>query len=84
MVTTKVIGIQWCKNKNGEQIGIIMFEPIVICNANITRVGASLKYITVNGIGLDAVIDVERYDDVIPYIRKVLLTSNNTILPEDV
>ena len=79
----KVTGIEWNLSRNQRLIPVVEIEPVELSGAIIKRVtGFNAKYILDNKIDKDAVIEITRSGEVIPYINSVIEESLSFNLPE--
>lgn len=79
----KVTGIEWNLSRNQRLIPVVEIEPVELSGAIIKRVtGFNAKYILDNKIDKDAVIEITRSGEVIPYINSVIEESPSFNLPE--
>ena len=78
---TTVISVEWNESKDGYLVPTIIVKPIDIGGVTIKRVtGNNAKNILDNLIGVGAVVEVIRSNDVIPKIEKVIKVGK-VILP---
>ncbi len=80
---TKVTGIEWNLSRNQRLVPVVEIEPVELSGAIIKRAtGFNAKYILDNKIDIDAIIEIERSGEVIPYINKVIEKPSVFKLPE--
>lgn len=80
---TIVKDITWQVSRCGNLTPVIEIEPVNLCGATITRAtGHNYKNIIDNKIGIGSQVEVIRSGDVIPYIKKVITTSDIINLPK--
>ena len=84
-VQTVVTDIEWNAGKSGTYKPTVLFEPVVIDGATISRAsGKNYRWIVANGVGIGAKIEVERSGGVIPNISSIIEVSKVPLqLPED-
>lgn len=78
----KVIGIEWTQKKSGKLTPKVLIEPTKLEGSTITCAnGYNYENIINSGIGIGAIIEIEKSGDIIPVVAKVLVTSNNIPMP---
>jgi DNA ligase (NAD+) len=83
LIQTRVIGVEWNVSKWGQLKPRVQIEPVSLGGTTIKWVtGFNAKFIVEESIGADAVIEVTRSGDVIPYIVKVLKRAVKPELPD--
>lgn len=71
-----VVGVEWSKSKHGYLKPVVVFDPINLGGVTISRAtGFNAAFIWNNKIGKDAVVNISRNGDVIPYINFVVNQS---------
>jgi DNA ligase (NAD+) len=82
MAETKVIEIEWNISKDGLIKPTLILEPVDIGGVTISRVTAhNAKFVVDNKLGKDAVIQLIRSGDVIPYVQKVIKSAKTIQMP---
>uniref|UniRef100_A0A6C0C8B1 DNA ligase (NAD(+)) n=1 Tax=viral metagenome TaxID=1070528 RepID=A0A6C0C8B1_9ZZZZ len=82
--STKVIEVIWKPAKDGHIIPRIHFEQIRLSQANLEyTTGFNARFIDDNLIGPDAIINMTRSGDTIPYIMGVIKPAKKSALPKD-
>lgn len=70
---TKVIGIEWTLQKSGRLTPVVIMNPVELSGATIRRATANnAEMVKTLGLDVGAWIEVERANEVIPYINKVI------------
>jgi len=80
---TTVTGIEWNPSKDGYLKPTVLFTPVVVSEAKLSRAtGFNAEFIKNNGVGIGAKIEVIRSGGVIAYIKEVV-ESVEPLLPTD-
>lgn len=83
-IETTVTDIQWNLSKSGKYTPVILVDPIIIDGTTIKRVtGHNLNYLQTKGIGINSTVEVIKSGNIIPFISRVLITSEKYNIPED-
>jgi DNA ligase (NAD+) len=70
---TTVTGIEWNPSKDGYLKPTVLFKPVVVSEANLSRAtGFNAEFIKNNGVGIGAQIEIIRSGGVIAYIKEVI------------
>lgn len=78
----KVVDVLWSASKDGYLKPRVQIEPIVIGGVQITyATGFNGAFINTNKIGVGATIELIRSGDVIPHIRKVVVSAEHAKMP---
>ncbi|AAC97679.1 NAD-dependent DNA ligase [Melanoplus sanguinipes entomopoxvirus] len=83
--TTKVLNVIWQISKQNKYIPIAELEPIKLENKTIKRVSCyNAKFVTENGIGTDAIVEIEYRGGAIPKLVNVIkpVTVDESDLPD--
>lgn len=82
----KVDRVIWTLTRTSRLTPVLEFEPVELCGASISHATAfNAKFISDNKIGSGTIIEIERSNEVIPDIQRVIETpykSNDNILPD--
>lgn len=77
---TKIIGVTWGTGKTGRFTPIAILEPVVIGGVTITNVSLNnMEWIKERDIKVNSIVSVTRANDVIPYIKRVIVNNSDTI-----
>ena len=80
---TKVIDFEWTQKKSGKLTPMILLEPIQLDGITITKAsGYNYDNLRRKGIGIGAVVEIEKSNDIIPVIAKVISRSSQIIMPD--
>jgi NAD-dependent DNA ligase len=83
IVETKVIRVEWNISKWGCLKPRVEIEPVQISGVTITwTTGFDAKFIVEKSIGPNAIIEITRSGDVIPYIVNVIKKADKPSLPD--
>jgi DNA ligase (NAD+) len=83
LISTKVLGVQWNVSKWGVLKPRVEIEPVQLGGVTITwATGFNAKFIVEKSIGVDAVIEITRSGDVIPYIVSVVKKAKEPDMPK--
>lgn len=76
---TKIIGVTWGTGKTGRFTPIAILEPVVIGGVTITNVSLNnMEWIKERNIKVNSIVSVTRANDVIPYIKRVVMNNSDT------
>lgn len=82
IATTKVVNVEYNVSKHGTLAPRIEYEPVVIKgDTHKYTTGFNLKYIVDNKINRGTQLQIIKSGDVIPYIYKILIPSNEPLMP---
>ena len=82
LISTKVIGVQWNVSKWGVLKPRVEIEPVQLGGVTITwATGFNAKFILEKSIGVDAIIEITRSGDVIPYIVSIVKKAKEPDMP---
>lgn len=80
---SKVNEIKWNLTRTGKLTPVAIIDPVELDGATIKRVTCfNAKYVEENGLGPDAIIEIQRSGMVIPDINNVIIKSPNVELPK--
>ena len=83
LIRAKVLGVQWNVSKWGVLKPRVEIEPVQLGGVTITwTTGFNAKFILEKSIGIDAVIEITRSGDVIPYIVSVVKKAKEPDMPK--
>lgn len=78
-----VTNVIWTPSKDGYMKPRVQISPVQLCGVTIEyATGFNANYIYENNIGVGTVIEIIRSGDVIPYINKVIKSSEAPKMPE--
>ena len=78
-----VTNVIWTPSKDGYMKPRVQISPVQLCGVTIEyATGFNANYIYENKIGVGTVIEIIRSGDVIPYINKVIKSSETPKMPE--
>ena len=78
----KVVDVIWTASKDGYLKPRVQIEPIYLGGVNIDfATGFNGSFIEKNKIGIGTIIEIIRSGDVIPYIRKIIVPSDEPKMP---
>jgi len=78
----KVVDVLWSPSKDGYLKPRVQIEPINLGGVQITyATGFNGAFINDNKIGIGSVVELIRSGDVIPYIRKVIVSADKAKMP---
>lgn len=81
--TTKVIGFDWTQKKSGKLTPRLMVDPVKLDGSTISYTnGYNIDQVLGKGVGIGAIVEIEKSGDIIPVIVKVLKRSNNVEYPK--
>lgn len=79
---TKVVDIEWNVSKDGKVVPTIIVEPVDIAGSTITRAnGCNAEYILERGIGIGAIVRIQKLGEIIPGVTQVVDRSDNYEIP---
>ena len=79
---SKVIDVTWNISKHGFAKPVIIIEPVSIGGVIVRKIsGQNARFMVNHKIAKDAIIEVVRRGDVIPYVERVVNISTNEPLP---
>ena len=82
LISTKVIGVQWNVSKWGVLKPRVEIEPVQLGGVTISwATGFNAKFIVEKSIGVDAIIEITRSGDVIPYIVSIVKKAKEPDMP---
>ena len=82
--TSRVIGVTWEMSKTHYAIPIVNIEPVQLAGTTVENVtGHNAKFIAENRIGLGAVVEVTKANEIIPHIENVVHPQINFQLIEN-
>ena len=82
LISTKVLQVEWNVSKWGVLKPRVEIEPVQLGGVTITwATGFNAKFIVDKSIGVDAIIEITRSGDVIPYIVSVVKKANEPDMP---
>lgn len=82
---TKIVGISWAVKKTGEYFPTAILSPIKMPDGK-TISKASLhnyNYVISNSVGIGSEVEISLAGDIIPFVYKVISTSNDITIPND-
>lgn len=83
LVNAKVVGIDWNVSKWGQIKPRVEIEPVKLLGVTITwATGFNAKFIYDNSVGPEAVVQITRSGDVIPYIVNIIKQAPEPDMPE--
>ena len=79
---TEVIGLEWSQKKTGSLNPVYLIKPILIDGSEVSR-AAGYNYASVMELkaGIGAIVEVEKSNDIIPKITRVIKKSKDIPLP---
>jgi len=79
-----VVDVLWTASKDGYLKPRVQIEPVQLCGVRIEyATGFHARFIQDNGIGVGAIIIMERSGDVIPTIRRVVKPAAQPKMPQE-
>ena len=79
----KVVDVLWSPSKDGYLKPRVQIEPVELGGVTITyATGKNAAFIKKNKIGVGAVVELVRSGDVIPDIKKVVLSAGEPLMPD--
>jgi NAD-dependent DNA ligase len=80
---TKVLDIIWNASKDGLLKPVVVYEPVMIGgNKNVKATCNNARFLLENKIGIGAIINIIRTNDVLPKVVGVVKPSNKIKLPD--
>lgn len=81
-VKTTVVGFEWTQKKSGKLTPMILLEPIQLDGITITKAsGYNYDNLRRKGIGIGAIVEIEKSNDIIPVVAKVISRSSQITMP---
>ena len=79
---TEVIGIEWSQKKTGSLNPVYLIKPVLVDGSEVSR-AAGYNYASVMELkaGIRAIIEIEKSNDIIPKITRVIKKSKDIPLP---
>lgn len=75
--------VEYRKSRHGREIPRVWFDPVFLSGAKLEKAtGHNANYIYKNNINVGSIIEVTRSGKVIPYIHRVIHSSDEPLLPE--
>ena len=80
---TKVIGFDWTQKKSGKLTPRLMLEPVKLDGSTVSFAnGYNIDRVIANGIGIGAIVEIEKSGDIIPIVSKVISKSRDIKYPD--
>jgi NAD-dependent DNA ligase len=80
---TKVLDVIWNASKDGLLKPVVVYEPVIIGgNKNVKATCNNARFLMENKIGVGAIINIIRTNDVLPKVVGVVKPSNKIKLPD--
>ena len=80
---TEVVGIEWNVSKRGELCPVMLLKPVELDGTIVKRAsGYNAGYVDKNKLGVGAKVSIAKAGDIIPEIQKVIVPSEDYVLPE--
>lgn len=81
--TTQVIGFDWTQKKSGKLTPRLMLKPVKLDGSTVSFAnGYNIDRVIANGIGIGAIVEIEKSGDIIPIVSKVLSKSRDIQYPK--
>lgn len=82
-VETKVTGFEWTQKKSGKLTPMVLVEHKQLDGITITKAnGYNYAMIKQKGIGIGSIVHIEKSNDIIPVVAKVITRSSKITMPE--
>jgi len=82
-VETKVTGFEWTQKKSGKLTPMILVEHKQLDGITITKAnGYNYAMIKQKGIGIGSIVHIEKSNDIIPVVAKVITRSSKIKMPD--
>jgi DNA ligase (NAD+) len=80
---TKVVNIEWTQKKSGKLTPKLVVEPTKLDGSTITKAnGYNYENLIKKHIGIGSFVEIEKSNDIIPIVSKVLSISNDIKMPD--
>lgn len=82
VANTEVVDIEWNMSKSNYLIPKIKVNPVQLAGTEVQyTAGFNAQYIKDNNIGIGTTVEIEKHGEIIPYINKVI-SSTNAVIPD--
>lgn len=80
---TEVVDIEWTQKKTGSLTPVYLLKPVLLDGSEVSR-ASGYNYASVMEMkaGIGSIVEIEKSNDIIPKIIKVITKSKNIPLPE--